>query len=147
MQRLKYQNLIDEQKLNSDCPNKNCRPVDNLEAFRWSFNPIAHEDNFLPKLLYDRKKGIPTRINSSDDSVLCSCCALSMFSTLEKAKTKFESIPKLNRKLLGYTHIAKGVLTNDGLISQINNQGHFDFFEYEEVDLKAKFVIIEELNK
>ncbi|MCD4795454.1 MAG: hypothetical protein K8R54_19645 [Bacteroidales bacterium] len=144
IRKLKYQDLIDEQNLKLVCPNSNSKFAQ-ITAYRWTFFPIENEDNFLPKLIYDKKKNIPHRINSNNESLICSSCGLSMFNSEINASKKFFSIPLRNRKLLGYTHISKGNLDNHGLMSEISKTGHFDFFEFIDVDLKNKFSIDTEL--
>jgi hypothetical protein len=98
---------------------------------------------FLPKIAYDALKGMPFRINNPNDRLLCSCCALSMFDSLEAARKRFMGIPKRNRDLLGYTHVSQGFITvEDGLVSEIGRDGHFDFFEYSDVELRHSFTSI-----
>ena len=143
---LKYHEIIKEQNLDSNCPFSDCYEA-NLTAYRWVKLPIEDEDNFLPKLILDRKHNKPPRRNNSDDKTICSDCALSMFDDKDKATKKFNKYPKRTRNLLGYSHVAKGeIAQSDGVITQISNSGHFDLFEYENVSLKHKFIISGELN-
>jgi len=143
--KLKYQDIIN--KLEIECPFNNCF-TDNLIAYRWIKPPIDNEDNFLPSIVLDVKYNRPSRRNSLDDFRLCSSCGLSMFISEEKAKIRFQWLPLRNQKLLGYTHIAVGNIENeDGLITKASPIGHFDLFEFDNIELGLKFNIISELTK
>ena len=141
-QLLKYQTLVDALNISSDCPYEGCEAA-NVIGFRWVIEPLEDESNFLPKMAYDTLKNIPFRINNPNDRLLCSCCALSMFDSLEAAHKRFMGIPKRNRDLLGYTHVSQGTITvEDGLISNTSPDGHFDFFEYSTIELRNTFAVI-----
>ncbi|SFE98201.1 hypothetical protein SAMN05518672_113143 [Chitinophaga sp. CF118] len=143
--KLKYQSLIEENQLQNNCPYDGCKEA-RLKAYRWSYNPINSAHNFLPKNIYDKLMNTPPRGNSQDDFIKCSCCALSMFDSLEKAREKFSGFTSRVKLMLGYTHIAEGeIVEADGIISDIKN-GHLDVFEYEGIELKLKFQIITPLN-
>jgi hypothetical protein len=141
--KLKYQDLINEQKTDDECPCSNCFPATG-EAFRWVLNPIEHPWNFLPNKLYSEHQSRPIRINSEVDLHKCSDCALSMFTSEDKARKKFQGIPSPMRETLGYTHLAHGDIENAGLRSKAK-AGHFNLFEYEGIELRSKFVIVDEL--
>jgi hypothetical protein len=143
--KIKYQHLISKQKLSIDCPFKSCTPSTGV-GFRWMFFPIENPNNFLPSILLNEKLNIPSRKNSPDDGDKCSSCALSMFDSERNAIDKFNNIPKHNREMLGYTHIASGIIDNLGLMTNTNKRGHFDFFEYEGIELRSVFTIVAELN-
>ncbi|MBC7381617.1 MAG: hypothetical protein H7296_01335 [Bacteroidia bacterium] len=141
---LKYQWLIDAHNLKDQCP---LNPISsNLKAYRWASNKWEIADNLLPKLEFDKKWGfVPRKIDNSE-SFICSCCGLSMFSSLEAAKTTFSNIYERHRLLLGYTHVSEiDLKIEDGVMTAENDHKHFDFFEYEEADLISKAKIIDNL--
>lgn len=139
---LKYQWLINKLEVSETCPYNNCIGKD-IFAYRWTYDDIEHLENFLPKDILDNKR-TPPRINDkASDDYKCSCCGLSMYITLESAISNFTTLPLRIRKLLGYTNIAEGYLEkNEGLIGEVNEKGHFDFFEYINIDLPQKFKIV-----
>src|SRR5260221_7582340 len=139
---LKYHKEILELKLSVDCPPKNALTAD-LEAFRWTFKKIDHNENFLPVAILNARKNRPPRINSKDESVACSTLALSFFKSKEISINKFKSLPDRNKELLGYTHLSAGDLdSNDGLITMQSQSGHFDLHEFKKVDLSKKFKVL-----
>jgi len=136
---LKYNALIASMEISGDCPSLTCSKPQ-LEAFRWVTLPVDESLNYLPNILRNQAKGRPARSHWPDDTFKCSCCGLSMFTSKEAAVHKFSSIPELNRKKLGFTHVARATITLDhGLASIPNREGHFDFFEYEDFDTVASF--------
>ena len=139
---LKYQWLIDELEINETCPCNGCGEK-TMSAYRWTFSDIDNPDNFLPVGVLDKKR-YPPRINDKSNNFFkCSCSGLSMYHTLETAISNFIAFPKRTRDLLGYTNIAEGYLEkNEGLIGNVNEKGHFDFFEYINIDLSQKFKIV-----
>ena len=144
--KLKYETLIKEQNLSLSCPNANCISI-NATAYRWVLGNNFNSDSFLPKILFDQKRNVAPRKNSQDDDFICSCCALSFFNTEDQARSRFLGIPARTRKLLGYTHLAEGnIAETHGLASPVNDYGHFDFFEFEGIDLGDFFKIISDLN-
>ena len=135
----KYRHLFEEHGLQDLCPCHTCKPLE-IIAYRWVFEPVEAEKNFHPQVLKS-----PARKNWSGETT-CSACGLSMFESYEQAYERFNGFPIRTRNLLGYTHVGKGSLTPiDGVMSEINSYGHFDFFEYAEVELNKKFKIIAEL--
>jgi hypothetical protein len=139
---LKYQWLIDELEISETCPYNGCSER-TMTAYRWTFSDINHPDNFLPVGVLDKKR-YPPRINDKSNNFFkCSCSGLSMYHSLESATLNFMTFPKRTRELLGYTSIAEGNLQkNEGLIGDVNEKGHFDFFEYIDIDLSQKFKIV-----
>lgn len=145
LRKLKYQYLIDQQNLPEECPKKTCIPSHSF-GYRWTFAPIENPINFLPNILFNRERNIPPRRNSPTDNERCSACALSMFNSELGARQKFLNIPKLNRGMLGYTHVAKGNLDGLGVMTLANKYGHFALFEFKDIDLYSVFLIVAELN-
>jgi len=132
---LKYQKQTEEIP---NCPSPDCKSL-TIEAFRFVFEDIHHRNNFLPALLINPKRQL------TKDSDKCSGYALSFFCSAETAKSQYLKLKKRNKnigKSIG-THIAQGVVNEtDGLVSEINRNGHFDLHEFENTDLKNKFRII-----
>lgn len=115
----------------------------NIPAFRWVYERIEDEFTFTPQGLKPNR-----RINSKDDLEKCSFLGLSMFETLEKAQEHFNVFPKTTQLKMGYKNIAVGdIEKSDGVITEINKDGHFDLHEYERVDLSLKFKIVGSLWK
>ena len=112
------------------------------EAYRWTFSEISHPQNFLPRALI---KNNP-RIEKS--KMNCEGWSLSFYDTEENAINKFNYYlnfrPNIGKKL--GTHLAKGILEqSDGYCGDVNQDGHFEFFESINCDLSTKFEIISEL--
>lgn len=71
---------------------------------------------------------------------------MSLYTTVEAAKINFKKLSKQAKRNLGYTHIAKGKIEkDDGACTTINDVGHFSFFEFNNCDLKSKFIICDSL--
>jgi hypothetical protein len=112
-------------------------------AYRWSLFPIDHTHNFLPNFLYDEARNAPPRRNDKgDEKKTCRLCALSMFSSEKSAKMMFSGFNPNIKQKLGYTHISEGEIEeSDGVSTEIEPNGHFGFFEYQDCNLFEKFVI------
>jgi len=139
---LKYQKNIDEFE---NCESSNCK-ASQRNAYRWVFEDINDERNFLPRYLLkpDLKNKNPR----------CTGYSLSMFDEAEQAKLRLRYIckdKKLLYKVLG-THLGSGELTLEQGISNESsknkdNLGHFEFFECVAVDLSKTFTIIERIEE
>jgi hypothetical protein len=143
--KFKYQedmdNIKNEHKC--ECPNKDLKAISPFEAYRYVFEDINHKSNFLPQL-----KDNPARFIDDNGKKKCYYLNLSMYSKIEGAKEKYyqliNTIPNF-WKTAG-THIANGVLdAEDGLITEENHISHFELYEFEDVELKNKFNVIEKL--
>lgn len=142
--KLKYQDLINSFNFKTDCPNGKSTVEKDTLSYRWCLSPINHEWNFLPNHYYDEAKGPPPRKNFTEDKK-CSRCSLSFFTSLNHAKNLFNGYPIRTRELLGYTHVAEGVIDEkDGVVSEVENS-HFSLFEFEGVELISKFKIVDVL--
>lgn len=111
----------------------------NRHCFRWVFSDITDERNFKPTNLLN---------NSRPQS--CTGWALSFFISKDSASKRINTIlhgkPQAYKKL--GTHLAEGDLAeNDGQSNDENEKGHFDHFEYIDVELSTKFTIVEQLIK
>lgn len=132
-----YKKDIDAYKI-EQCPPSDAKPVSML-AWRWTFDPYT--DNCFSPL----GKVNPKRILHPSTTDKCSCWGLSMYSTQHNAETVFSELEKnfkRARKTIG-THVSKGALDiTDGVITEIENNGHFDFHPYIGVDIKLKFSVV-----
>ena len=128
---LKYQNELD----NFGCDLSSFKEID-LPSFRWTFEDIDDVRNFEPVYINDPKRN---RTN-------CLGFALSFFTTKEAGVRRLKEITLNKEKLfkkLG-THISSGSLTkSDGVAGEPDGIKHFDFFTYENVELKHKFTVLE----
>jgi hypothetical protein len=104
-------------------------------AYRWVFEDITAKENFLPINLL-RPKLETIRVQSF--------WALSFHSNISSSICRYRELTsnkKHLQKRIG-THIAKGILNvSDGISNNHNREGHFDFFEYEDVQLNNNFAI------
>ncbi len=137
MEQFKYEPFLKKLKVN-------CPPEDfdgkNLEAFRWVFDSIEHEDNFKPQYFKN-----PKRFDALPEEEICQSMGLSLFTNEQSARSRFTELIKLMGKkayqTLG-TNLAKGlVLENDGVSGPVNEKGHFTFYAYEGVDFTTSFKI------
>ncbi len=141
---LKYQSEIDALGL-TFCPDA-VVPETEIEAFRFSFNPIENELNFVPNVIFDRQRNSPFNYEKATAEKKCLRCGASFYLNLESAINKWNNISERIRELLGYTHIANGKLdSNDGLMRVPDITGHFTFYELETANLTTKFNLISEL--
>lgn len=143
--KFKYQEDMDiiKNEHNCDCPRKDLKAIYPFEAYRYVFEDINHKSNFLPQL-----KDNPARFTDANGKKKCDFLNLSMYSKIEGAKEKYYQLINTSPnfwKTAG-THIANGVLdAEDGLITEENDISHFELYEFEDVELKKKFNIIEKL--
>jgi hypothetical protein len=107
------------------------------QAFRWVFEDINDVRNFAPIFMN------PAAIKKD-----CRGWALSFYEESSQAIARIKELargrPTIYKKV--GTHLATGILaTKDGISDEPNGIGHFDHFEYINVDLKNKFSIVESL--
>ena len=130
MKKLKYQEQIEK----LDCNLSGFSEISYDEVFHWVFKD-CDDSSFYPVAVNN-----PNRRNN------CLGWALSFFDTQENAKRRLLEIANHKKKIfkkLG-THIAKGsIIEADGVSNEPNNKGHFDLFEYKDVNLSSKFKIVE----
>jgi len=140
--KFKYQNEFND--MEELCPPHDCLKG-NLAAYRWVFDEVEAEGNFLPLA-----KKNPSRVLSMRDKDKCKAHSLSMFVSKESAKKRFQYfydglMKEKAFKMLG-THIAEGNIKEiHGVNSIEDRRGHFSHFQYEKVDLSVIFRIIESL--
>lgn len=130
-------------ELLSPCPPDEATPK-SQKAYRWVSDSIAEEVNFLPVAL---KK--PQRMVEKTDVEKCLFWGLSMYVSLEKARSNFLKItagwsPNLKSKL--GINIAEGdLLLTDGVCETEDHKGHFNFYPFESSTFEARFFIVEKL--
>ncbi|WP_161889289.1 hypothetical protein [Pontibacter russatus] len=91
------------------------------------------------------KKIIPPRRNTKP-AKMCEDFAISLFDTAAKAKIVFKELPSNIKALLGYTHLSKTDLAkDDGVMSDIDEKGHFNFHEYANSAFLKRCRIIDDL--
>ncbi|WP_295116969.1 hypothetical protein [uncultured Chitinophaga sp.] len=131
--KLKYSTEISE----IACDLTLFKEYDSRTAYRWVFESI-----------YDVRNFIPVYTNPNRGRTDCRGWALSFFEEHLQARQRItrlaENKPKIYNKL--GTHIALGILgVNDGMSDDANGDGHFNHFEYINVNLENKFTVIESL--
>ncbi len=140
----KYRNEIQQIRESGVCcpPNELTAP-NNLRAFRFVFEDSNNVRNHKPPGANN-----PKRILTEKEQKKCSLFGLSCFKGQEGAKQFFYKLSKHNPKFykaVGET-LSTGVLNDDdGLITEEDENTHFDLFEFESCDLSAKFTPIEKL--
>jgi hypothetical protein len=143
---LKYQVEIDNFTL-INCPKDGAfAPTSDFEAFRFSFSPIGHEDNFLPNVVFDRKRKNPINYNAMTNEKKCKRCGASFYVNYDDAMSQWNGLTPKVKENLGYTHLAKGLISiTDGQMLEPENNGHFTFYEDERAELRSKFALMAEL--
>jgi hypothetical protein len=128
--------------LNSSCPPDNYQQIE-IECFRWVFNDIKNENNFKAQALKN-----PKILNAKSDAAKCECYALSFHNSELNSRKHFEYFLSQGThvyKRLG-THIAKGKLEkSDGVSSDIDKIGHFNYHHIFNNEFQNKFEIISQL--
>ena len=135
------------QKLAIPCPPTSYQP-ENTVAYRWVFDELDDERNFLPQYL---KK--PKRFNDKNDLTKCKAVGLSMYKDLESAIGKFLFLKEnqgLQEKafiILG-TKIAQGMLTLEDGVNECKKDGttivtgHFTHHPAKRFNYTEKFTVI-----
>lgn len=141
--KFKYQNDIDSITAEGCVCPSDVFAISQIDSFRFVFEDINHPYNFLPQL-----KQQPTRFNSQSSSQKCKFLSLSFYSDIKNARQQYEAFKSNfpNFPVKVGNCIANGVLnSNDGLASEEDVYTHFDFYEFEDADLRLKFKIIDQL--
>jgi hypothetical protein len=139
--QFKYHDYICEFK---ECPPK-AYESRNLTGFRFVFHDLDCSNNYLPPLAIN-----PKRINTPQFQKVdrkCQGYALSMFDSAENAKLRYikllKNIGNIS-KALG-THVAEFNITEfDGVVSENNQEGHFDLHEFQNISFIGRIRIISE---
>jgi hypothetical protein len=120
-----------------------CPPTDasckDIVAWRWTAAPIT-DNCFHPEALNN-----PKRFLDSSDYTKCSAWAVSMFTSKADAKERMDQLcqnnPKLRQKKGG--HVSRGSITvSDGVVTETDKNGHFNFHPSNHFDWKASFVVV-----
>lgn len=136
---------VDYDDLTCKCPPDEFESME-IKAYRWVFNEITDPMNFISQ--YHKK---PKRFLGSTDEEKCTAMGISLFTSKEKAKERFEFLKTSmgeNVYIEIGTNIAEGTLNKgDGVSGHFNEKtGHFTHHKGENVDYQAKFAIIEKLD-
>ena len=130
---LKYQNEV----VKFECDLTKFKEIE-LESYRWTFEDINDIRNFEPIYINDLKR--------KQDN--CLGFALSFFTKKEAGIKRLKELTSNREKLfkkLG-THISSGTLEKfDGIAGEPDYINHFDFFVYQNVELKHKFTVSESI--
>lgn len=133
----------DYESLGEPCPPTEYKPRDIANAFRWVFETIDDDRNFMSQ--YHKN---PKRFLKKTDSDKCSALALSMFDNLEGAINRFQELKDIIGetvyRTLG-TNISEGRLSlADGVNGKVERHGHFNHHLSAAEDCKKVFKIINE---
>jgi len=124
------------------CPPTECT-LKEIQAYRFTHEIITDERNFMPVYLKN-----PKRFNDKSDLDKCSGFAISLYQSEEQAITKYNNLRNIVQnisKTIG-THLAQGNIIKDhGVITPIDQEGHFDLHESEECNLHNEFVILKKI--
>jgi len=126
-----------EKAINGNCIGATYQEKD-TDAYRWTFEDISDERNFRPRALDSQNP------QQEKTAKKCTGWSLSFFDSQKNAieKLNYYCADKPNfYKKLG-THVAKGKIEKtDGKSGDINTSGHFEHFEYKDVDFSKKFKV------
>jgi hypothetical protein len=129
--------------LKTPCPPENYVGRE-TNGYRWVFEPIADERNFLPQYFKVENYQL-----AKDESVVCQSLGLSFFDTSANAARKFEQLKARYGKFVYQrtgTHLAEVKLgKGHGVSDTPNIAGHFTFHPFEDADLEATATIVQQL--
>ncbi len=135
--RFEHQELLDN--LTVPCPPEDFEERETV-AYRWVFETIADELNFVPQYLKN-----PRRFKLKEDRIKCIALGLSFFDSEKNARWRFEDLKKTLPEDVWHRmekNIASGTLKPDfGVHNEPNHEGHFTFYPFEQIDLKQHFII------
>jgi hypothetical protein len=132
--KFKYENFLNKYP---NCPDVNCQSFNTI-AYRWLHEGV-HADNFKPALLINPNRTFDT------EALNCIAYSLSMFDSEKGAYEKYKKLVERKNNLknkLG-TLIGEIELVEDdgvGSLPEINNFGHFSFFENKNIELSDKII-------
>ena len=137
----KYYEALCKLELKITCPSANCISYQ-MQAYRFVYSDIKHQDNFLPQAIKSQlaRRNPARRINEEET---CNDYALSLYAAEESARNMFNGLPKRVKDLLGYSHIACGIIQEqDGVNTKIEPDGHFNLHENMGIDIQSRFKIV-----
>ena len=119
-----FKNKIHFEKLDEVCPPVSYKSKFINPVYRWIFDVVANEVNFMPLYFKD-----PIRLLNKNDVEKCQSLGLSFFEDLELSKKRFEEL----KKIIGYkvyktlgNKIAQGtIFEKDGVNSDKGYLSHF----------------------
>ena len=128
----------------SDCPPSDYKAKHIESAYRWVFDDIEDDRNFISQFHKN-----PKRFLDKNDHVICSGLALSMFDSVENAQMRFYELKELLQQkayqILG-TKIAVGEITEiDGVNGEIDKNGHFNHHLVADTNYNKRFKIAQTL--
>lgn len=141
---MKFQYTDEFKKLSTECP-PTMYSTKNIVVFRWVFEDIKDERNFLP-LPYRS----PKRFLTFDDLKKCQSFSLSLYDTEQNAKKQFtklkNQIGESINKTIG-TNVAKAEITEEDGVSDEPNitTGHISHHFVAGFDYENTFTIISTL--
>ena len=119
---LKYQDDYD--KLQQTCPPSDHIQKDIEPVFRWVFDSIEDDRNFISQ--YHKN---PKRFLNKDDLTKCKALGLSLFNNLDGSTERFQELKDIIGETVYFTlgtQLAKGSIKfNDGVNGKIERLGHF----------------------
>jgi hypothetical protein len=141
--KYKYQKQIDEM-LAMGCQLPELIAPNNLQACRFAFSGEGHT-NHIPQYMSNPKRMLQ---DMGKGKANISLLSLSCFTTTEKAETFYTNLRKACKNI-NYSigdSLSEGHLANeDGRMTSAADNGHFDFYEYENCDLNRTFRITKSL--
>ncbi len=145
---MEFQYAEDFKKLSILCPPARYRPK-KITVFRWVFDQMDKEENFLPPLKINPNRRLKSIKKEDQDKEKCDLLALSMFDSEINARNRFKELLDGTDarvfKTLG-TNVAKGDITeNDGVNSHPDSKGHFNHHSVSGCQFEKRFLIISSL--
>lgn len=138
-----YRSDLDRLQILQSCPCSDCQEVEDMDAFRFMYEPLDNPSNFVPQLLKAEEEGRVVRTYIETPDKTCDAMGLSFFTTAHFALATYNSLrglPKLNPR---YTTLGKCKLTNaDGVISSASRSGHFNVHPYEDAPMQSSFEVV-----
>lgn len=136
----KYTQFLESiNNIRPSCPPKEAVQV-NMEAFHFVYEPFDNSLNFVPPSIKARLEGRSTRKYPATDIDDCDGYGLSMFPTQLQAHSFWQKLPMRIKVLLDYKNIASGIIEKeDGVITPVEDNGHFNLHEFETSNLGRKF--------
>lgn len=152
MPLFKYQTYIDtiniERKAYNNigiCPCEDAISKE-MQAFCFVFSSMDDKSNLIPQSIKALSSGRKPRRFKPTPVFECDGFGLSMFVSKESAQVFWDNLDIRVRTNLSYCNISSGLIEkNDGLITEIESNGHFNLHEFENTDLTKKFTIIDTL--
>ena len=141
--RFKYQEPIDK-LLAEGCQLPELYMPNNLQACRFAFSATGRP-NHIPQYMSNPKRMLQ---DMGKGKANVSLLSLSCFIEAEKAETFYRNLCKAFKNVQNTIgdSLSEGRLTNDdGLMTSVAGNGHFDFYEYECCDLNRTFQITKKL--